>query len=176
MVNGSNNGGDKCWAVISTHPHKEHVAVKNLRRQAFQTYCPKLRRSIRKARRFHYVERPLFPGYVFVRFAPQRDQWRPILSTIGVRTLLRFGGEIAILDERFIAELKARERDGVVVAPDKRYQPGQRVKINGGPFDGVVATILSIREKDSLILLMDLLQNSVRATVDQFRVLPAGPI
>ena len=162
----------KYWAVVSTHSHKEQLALEHLSRQSFEAYCPRIRKRISHARRFLNVERPLFPGYVFVRVAASGDQWRPILSTIGVRTLVRFGNQLGLLDEAFITSLRARERDGVVVAPEVPYQPGQRVKLVGGPFDGVTATILSIGEKDRLVVLMDLLRQGVRATVSQQSVMP----
>jgi transcriptional antiterminator RfaH len=162
----------KYWAVVNTHSHKEQLALEHLRRQNFEVYCPKIWKRISHARRFLNVERPLFPGYVFVRVATSGDQWRPVLSTVGVRTLVRFGNQLGLLDDAFIASLRARERDGVVVAPETPYQPGQRVKLVGGPFDGVTATIISSSEKDRLVVLMDLLRNSVRATVSQNGVIP----
>lgn len=164
----------KYWAVVSTHSHKEQLALDHLSRQNFEAYCPRIRKRISHARRVLNVERPLFPGYVFVRVAASRDQWRPIQSTIGVRALVRFGNHLGLLDEDFIASLRARERDGVVVAPEIPYQPGQRVKLVGGPFEGVTATILSIGENDRIVVLMDLLRNSVRATVSQNSVTLQG--
>jgi len=162
----------KHWAVVNTHSHKEQLAIEHLHRQSFEVYCPRIRKRISHARRFVEVERPLFPGYVFVRITASGDQWRPILSTTGVRTLVRFGNQLGLLDDVFISSLRARERDGVVIAPETPYQPGQRVKLVGGPFDGVTATIISSAEKDRLVVLMDLLRNSVRATVPQNRVMP----
>lgn len=172
MADGPDFDDSKYWAVVNTHSHKEQVALEHLRRQSFEVYCPRVRKRISHARRFLDVERPLFPGYVFVRVTAGGDQWRPILSTAGVRTLVRFGNQLGLLDDAFIASLRARERDGVVVAPESPYQPGQRVRLAGGPFDGVTATIISSAEKDRLVVLMDLARNSVRATVSQNRVIP----
>jgi transcriptional antiterminator RfaH len=172
MVSDLNSVNDKYWAVVNTHSHKEQIALEHLSRQSFETYCPRIWKRISHARRFQNVERPLFPGYVFVRADASQDQWRPILSTVGVRTLVRFGNQLGLLSDAFIASLRARERDGVIVAPESPYRPGQRVKLVGGPFDGVTATILSSNEKDRLVVLMDLLQNSVRATVSQNSVTP----
>jgi transcriptional antiterminator RfaH len=59
----------------------------------------------------------------------------------------------------------AREVDGVILKPEKAYTVGQQVKVNGGPFDGVVATIIAMDEKDRLVVLMDLLNQSVKVKV-----------
>ena len=76
------------WAVVNTHVHKVSLALRNLDRQGFMAYCPMMAKRIRHARKFSEVYRPLFPGYVFVALNPAKDQWRPILSTFGVRNSL----------------------------------------------------------------------------------------
>jgi transcriptional antiterminator RfaH len=153
------------WAVINTHRHKELIAIEHLRRQSFRVYCPMISRTIRHARRNLTAHRPLFPGYIFVQLAPMMDQWRPIASTTGVRSLVRFGDELGFLQDGLIEGLKARERDGVITAPQVHYRPGQNVQMVGGPFDGVIATILSAGEKDRLVVLLNLVHTRVRATL-----------
>jgi transcriptional antiterminator RfaH len=161
------------WAVVNTHPHREPVARDHLRRQGFDVYCPLMRRRRTHARRVENVLRPLFPGYLFVHVEAERTRWRPILSTVGVRALVRFGDRLALLDEAFMQSLRAREVDGVIARPDMPYRVGQQVRLDGGPFDGVVATILSLDEKDRLVVLMDLLQRRVQARVAAGQVIPA---
>src|SRR5262249_29633278 len=68
------------WIAINTHPHREHIALENLRRQQFEAYCPMLRKRRSHARRVELVLRPLFPNYLFVRANAQLARWRPILS------------------------------------------------------------------------------------------------
>src|SRR5229473_3357940 len=93
------------WIVASTHPHKEQMALDNLSRQGFRVYCPKIRKRIRHARRLHQVIRPLFPGYIFIRLDPQKEQWRSIDSTFGVRNLVRFGDRPGTVPGEFVARL-----------------------------------------------------------------------
>ena len=155
---------DAPWVVVNTHPHREHIAIENLGRQEFHSYCPKILRRVRHARKVQDVLRPLFPGYVFVQ-VDQQQRWRPILSTMGVRSLVRFGDRMGTLSSGFVESLMAREVDGVILKPEKAYTLGQHVKINGGPFDGVVATIIAMDEKDRLVVLMDLLNQSVKVKV-----------
>ncbi len=154
------------WFVVNTQPHKEALAIANLTNQGFATYCPVVRRRIRHARQFRDVLRPLFPGYVFVESAFEKSAWRPLLSTFGVRSLVRSGDNPSWLDPRFIDALRAREKDGAIVAPASPYREGQQIRIVEGPFDGKVATILSLDEKDRLIVLMDILNRPVRVRLD----------
>ena len=99
------------WAAVNTQPHREALAIEHLQRQNFECYCPMVRKSVRHARKQHEVLRPLFPGYLFVAIDPDIHRWRPILSTIGVRTLVRCGERLAMLGAEFIDALKARELD-----------------------------------------------------------------
>lgn len=152
------------WAVVNTHANQEHIALEHLARQKFVAYCPVILRRRAHARRVESVPRPLFPGYLFARVDLASGGWRPILSTVGVRNLVRFGQSLGVIDDGFICELRAREKDGVIVRPEAPYQVGQKVRLTG-PFDGVIATILELGEKERLTVLLNLLQGSVRAKV-----------
>jgi transcriptional antiterminator RfaH len=154
------------WAVVNTQPHRERLAVTNLSRQNFDVYCPMILKRVRHARRAQDVLRPLFLGYVFVAVDPDLQRWRPILSTFGVRTLIRTGERPSLLSDAFIQGIKAREIDGAIVRPDAPYRLGQQVRLSGGAFDGLVATIIAMDEKDRLVVLMDLLNRPVKVRVD----------
>ncbi len=161
----------KSWLVASCHVNQEGVALRNLARQHYDAYCPMLLKQRSHARRVEQVRRPLFPGYLFIRLDPGRERWRPIQSTTGIRSLVRFGENLGTIADDFIASLRMREKGGVVVLPETPYKVGQQVKLGPGPFDGVVGTILRVDEKQRLIILMDLLQRPVRvnARADQVR-------
>lgn len=158
------------WLVVSTQPHREHVAIEHLIRQGFPAYCPRLIKRVRHARRATDVLKPMFPGYVFVEVDPGVQRWRPILSTIGVRTIVRFGDRVGVLDPQFIDSLKAREVNGAVTLPARPYQLGEDVRLAGGVFDGLVAQIIAMDEKERLVVLMDLLGQSVRVVVTATQV------
>jgi transcriptional antiterminator RfaH len=160
------------WIAINTHPHREHIALENLRRQQFEAYCPMLRRRRSHARRVDVVLRPLFPSYMFVRANAQLGRWRPIMSTFGVRTIVRAGEELSFLEGGFIASLKAREVDGAIVRPARPYHIGQRVEITTGPFDRIVATIIDMDEKDRLVVLLEMMNRAIKVKVDGARVSP----
>ena len=142
----SANGTLPLWAAVNTHPHQEQLAADNLRRQRFPTYCPVVWRRRSHARKVDEVRRPLFPGYLFVQVEPEKTGWRPILSTYGVRTLVRCGNQPGLVDARFIHALRAREIDGAIVRPQAPYRIGQKVRVTGGAFDGIAATVVSLDE------------------------------
>jgi transcriptional antiterminator RfaH len=150
------------WVALATHPHKEQVALDNLERQGFSVYGPKMRKIVRHARRSQEVLRPFFPGYVFARFGSTGSRWRSMASTIGVRRVISFGDRPCLLGEDFIVSLKAREVDGALMKPATPYKIGQSVCLTSGAFEGLIATIIEMDEKQRLVVLLDLLNQSVR--------------
>ena len=161
------------WAVINCHPHREQIALENLQRQDFTAYCPMLRRRRSHARRVTSVLRPLFPGYLFVSTGTNFGRWRPILSTYGVRSIVRSGQDISCIDHAFIVSLREREVDGAIVRPRMPYQIGQSVKIADGPLDGFIATIIDMDERDRLVVLLDLMNRSTKVTLGSRQVTAA---
>lgn len=160
------------WLVVNTHPHREKLALENLHRQDFTAYCPQVRRQLRARTGPRDVLRPLFPSYVFVRVSRDKTLWRPVLSTYGVRHVVRFGDAVPYLDPRFVDTLRSREVNGAVVKPPLPYVAGQEIRIAGGAFDGIVARILEVGDNDRLVILMDLLGQSVRARIHADQVSP----
>jgi transcriptional antiterminator RfaH len=161
------------WIVVNTHPHREPVAIENLERQEFEAYCPMILKRRSHARRSSNVLRPLFPGYLFVRASKEVLHWRPILSTYGVRRVARTGDELSFIDNEFIKSLKAREVDGAIVRPATPFHVGQKVCISTGPFDGIVATIIEMDEKDRLLVLLNFMNRGIKVKVNSERVTPA---
>jgi len=165
----------QAWVVAGTHPHKEPTAIANLVRQGFEAYCPMVRKRWRHARRVREVLRPLFPGYVFIAVDPAQHRWRPILSTIGIRTLVRFGDRLGVLPPRFVESLRSYESDGAVSIcyPPSSYAAGDKVRLCDGPFEGVIATVVAVEEHARLQILMHLLNRGVRVRVQAKSVAPA---
>ncbi|MGE0701882.1 MAG: transcription termination/antitermination protein NusG, partial [Hyphomicrobiaceae bacterium] len=55
---------------------------------------------------------------------------------------------------------------GAIVRPASPFSVGQTVKVVQGAFDGIVATIVDMDERDRVVLLMELLQRPVKVTLD----------
>lgn len=155
-----------CWVVVNTHPHKERFALDNLARQAFSAYCPMLRTRIRHARVTRQALRPMFPGYVFAAVNTDVQRWKPLLSTFGVRSVVRNGDRLSFLPPGFVEALKAREVDGAIARPSTPLQVGQTVRLTREPFDGLVATIAAMDDRQRVVVLLDMLNRPVRVSVD----------
>ena len=95
------------------------------------------------------------------------------MSTLGVRMLVRFGEQLAFIPDNFIQELKSHEINGGIVYPAKSYMVGQRIKVADGSFSGIGGTIIKMDDKDRLVVLMNLLNRTVKVQVAAGMVIPA---
>jgi transcriptional antiterminator RfaH len=161
------------WFAANTHPHRETTACEHLRRQGFDTYCPVIRRRVRHARKTIDALRPLFPGYVFLQ--PRRQQsLRPVASTLGIRALVCQGEVPCPVPRDLIEGLRAREVDGVIMRGSEEFRPGQTVVMAGGPFDGVIAEVIALGDKDRLLVLMNILNQAVKVSVGTLSIRAAS--
>jgi transcriptional antiterminator RfaH len=150
------------WHAVATRPREEAVVVRHLVRQGFEPWLPQFRMTRRHARRVEFAAAPLFPGYLFVALDAERQPWRSVNGTRGVRHLICQGDRPAIVPDAFIDELRSRrDAGGFVVLPQPELRPGDRVRFRGGPFAAQVATILRVGEGDRVWLLMELLGRPV---------------
>ena len=154
------------FAVINTHPHKERVVREHLSRQGYAGYYPQLLQKVSHARKVSHVLRPMFPGYLFVSLDPALQRWSPIASTVGVRRIVTFGDRPALIDASFVAALQAREINGSIVLPASPYHVGDHVRMAGNAFDGVVAEIVQMKDQERVVVLLQLLQRTVKLTTD----------
>jgi transcriptional antiterminator RfaH len=128
-ANGCGSRHGPRWHVAQTHQQAERQALSELTRQGYTGYLPLCLVRVRdRALRTlsHTVERPLFSGYLFIRFDANADTWRPICSTRGIRRLFMTGSQIPIpVADAAVEALRAGETLRRTPATrDALYGPG----------------------------------------------------
>lgn len=96
-----------------------------------------------------------------------------MMSTVGVRTVIRMGGGPAQIPDEFVDSLQAREVDGLIALPSTPFEVGQKIRLKGGPMEGIVADIIELRDSDRVVVLMDLLRQPVKVQVSADMIVPA---
>ncbi len=155
------------WFVAQLKPNGLALAQRNLLRQRFETFVPERMENRRSA----MVRRPLFPGYVFIRFDPAAHGWQAINSTRGVtRLLLNDPRRPSPLPSQFMGGLIARCDDKGLVLPPEKFSAGDRIRVIAGPFADLVTTVDSLDQDDRLRVLIDLMGQKVRTSIPQQNV------
>jgi transcriptional antiterminator RfaH len=110
--------------------------------------------------------RPLFPTYLFVRFA--LEQLRTVRYTRGVARVIAFGPEPQEVDQGIIDAVHARmNEEGFVelIRPPVQWKPGDRIRIGEGPFAGIDAIFVeALPDRERVVLLLDAV-SSFRVTL-----------
>jgi transcriptional antiterminator RfaH len=179
-------GGRERWFAVRTKPRSEDLADHHLRRQAYETFYPRIPRHVKHARKTILRYQALFPGYVFVRIDASHQRWRPVDSTLGVASIVKFAGAPAPLATGLVEALMARASDtGEIRLLGPDFAPGQKVRVISGAFSEWIGTVLDLPAADRVALLTGMMGRSVKLTLprsavilcrDEACALPASPI
>lgn len=165
IVGGVLNG--ERWFAATTQPQREGVAVENLVRQGFYTFCPLERVVRRHARRSTTMTVPVFRGYVFVRMDPKEARWRSINGTLGVRSLVASGDSPLPIRPGVIETfVESTDADGILRFVDP-LRPGMTVRLRSGPLAEQLGVIERLDGRSRVVLLMDFIGGHVRAGVSR---------
>ena len=148
---------DRDWFAVNIRPNCESKAVFHLRRQAFEIFHPVQLKTVRHARQYRSVYRPLFPGYLFVTLDLARDRWRSVNGTHGVVSIVMNGGEPARVPTGIVESLIATATDSGVVRFDHELALGLRVKILTGPFADFVGTLEQLDDQGRVKVLLEMM-------------------
>jgi transcriptional antiterminator RfaH len=80
----------------------------------------------------------------------------------GVRRLVMDGLVPARVPDRVIAEIRSRERAGLIELPKLRLEPGMRVKVLQGPLQDHIGLLAALRPHERVLVLLQLLGGQQR--------------
>jgi transcriptional antiterminator RfaH len=147
----------KRWFVLQYKPNSHHIAARNLNQQGHETFLPLVEITTRKMSRFVSITRPLFPGYMFIKFDSTKAEWHKINNTHGVSRLVTFNTILKPIQNEVIEYLKKRVDLSGKILPVKKYKKGDQVKILKGPFSNFISTVETYETNQRIWILMDLM-------------------
>lgn len=155
----------RVWFALTSKPRHEKVAAENLRCKGLESFVPLYRSQRQWTDRVQSVDMPLFPGYVFCRFAYASRL--PVLNTPGVTSVVSFSDTPAPVADDEISRLRAIQASGLPSQPWPYVRLGQKARIERGALAGLEGVL--IREKDSLrvVVSVELLQRAVAVEIDR---------
>lgn len=139
------------WHTLYTKPHREQRVSSFLESKGFETYLP----VVQVRRRGQEKSVPFFSCYLFVRVGPSNGlaslRWTP-----GLRSIVSFGDQPALVDERVISFIKQRlteiQESG---RTGYQFQPGDRVVVTSGPlrdFEAIFDQKLSSHDRAKILV------------------------
>jgi transcriptional antiterminator RfaH len=156
------------WACAQTHPFKTKLAITNLTAIGFTTYVPHIVERIRNHGKIVNRTTLLFPTYIFISIDLQ---WHAICAAPGVIRLIRDGMAPARVPDRVIADIRAREVDGLIQLPERQQlRPGARVRVVGGPLRGLEGLVADMSGSERIGVLLHLLGSQRRIEISKDQV------
>lgn len=159
------------WYPIYTRSRAEKKTFEELGRKKIVAYLP-LKKTLKQwSDRKKLVEEPLLKSYLFVFISAK--EYAEVLMTYGVSRFIYFSGEIATISEKQIEDLKlllANANDLEVIEHD--ISLGEKVLIKAGPFKGIIAELVSLRNKKSIVLRLQNLGYSIHINTSMAFIQP----
>lgn len=139
------------WYPVYTRSRAEKKANEELNRKGIQTYLP-LKKVVKQwSDRKKIVEEPLIKSYLFAYISAR--EYAEVLMTNGVARFIYFSNQVASIPDQQIHDLKlllATDADLELIEYD--IKPGESVMIKAGPFKGIIAELVSVHNKQRIIL------------------------
>jgi transcription antitermination factor NusG len=152
------------WFAAYTHSCQEKRVTQQLSTRNIEVFLP-VHRTIRHWKNGLHVqiERPLFPGYVFVK-AHREDKVR-ILGAPGVHSIVGVGREPSPLPYEEIEALRRGARL-LNLEPHQYLNAGEKVLIRKGPLEGMTGFVIRQKNSVRVVLSIDLIMKSMSVEVD----------
>jgi len=147
----------KEWFILQFKSNSHNQAKKNLTRQGFETFLPLHDTTSRKLSRFINTSKPLFPGYMFIRFDKAESEWHKINSTYGVSRLITFNSHLKSIPTKFVDSLMKRYDLSGKLLPIKKLKKGDHITVVKGPFANFIATVEKYEADQRIWILIDLM-------------------
>lgn len=158
------------WFAVQVRTRWEANTAGLLSNKGYQTFVPTYSSKRRWSDRTRTLQLPLFPGYLFCRFDPQKRL--PILVTPGVIQVVGISKTPVPVEDSEIAAVEAIVRSGLPAHPWPFLQIGERVRIHHRSLEGLEGILLNVKGSHRIVVSVTLLQRSVAMEIDSAWVTP----
>ncbi len=156
----------KHWYAVHTYSGHEKKVKTNIERRAetmglktkvFDILVPTEKESRVRQGKKSEIDRKVFPGYVFVEMVLDDNTWYLVKSTTGVIGFVGDAKPTIVKDSEVRAIRKALEESENKPIIRPRWEVGQAVRVNSGPFADFTGSIQEINApKDKVKVLISI--------------------
>lgn len=145
----------KKWFIVQIKPNSYDLASRNLVRQGFEIFSPKMSITKRKNNKFFLKEVLVFPGYIFVSFNPSLVKLITINSTYGVSKILSFNKKPAEISSDLVLRMQDRYIINHTISENNLLQKGDNIKIYSGPFADFFAKVENVSINNRIWVILE---------------------
>jgi len=160
------------WYAVQTAPRHEKKVALELTAKGIECFLPTVSEVRRWSDRRRVIVEPLFAGYVFTWIVPESSSRIALLRTNGVVGVVGRRGAGTPIPESEIFSIRLLVESRSQFAPHPFLNAGQRVRVRGGSLDGLEGILQSVKDDQSLIVSVELIERSVSLTISGYIVEP----
>ena len=165
------------WNVLHVIANHERRVAQHLAVRSVEHYLPLYSERVKWTDRTVITERPLFSGYVFVRYSAQARI--SVISTPGVLRILG-NDERDMVSGAELDSIRGGLASGLLLRPHPNVSVGTRVRVRSGFFAGKEGVVSELRRQCRVVLTLFAVNQSFSLEVDmnELTVLdkPAAPV
>jgi len=151
------------WRVLHVFANHERRVAQHLSVRSLEHYLPLYTERSKWTDRSVILERPLFTGYVFVRFSPHTRF--SVVSTPGVIRLLGEHENDAVSGEE-IDRVRDGLASGCLLRPHTHVSIGTPVRVRSGVFEGVEGIVTELRHQCRVIIALSAVKQCFSLELD----------
>ena len=151
------------WIAVYTKSRHEKVVIQELENKNIEAYCPIFKERRQWSDRKRWVEFPLFRSYVFAKIELKNSIY--ILQTMGVHHIIKFQGNISIIPDEIIQNIKSMIDGGFTVEQVEYFVKGDEVIVVDGPLKGMDGIVVKIKNENKLVLKIEAIQQAIAVQI-----------
>jgi transcription antitermination factor NusG len=156
------------WFALQVVPRHEKSVARILEHKGCDHFLPTCSVRRRWSDRVKIVAEPLFPGYVFCR--SQRNLLAIIRGFPGILRIVAFGGIPHPIPDKEIEALQQIVHGKREYSAVPHLSVGQKVQVISGPLTGISGIITQFKNRDRLVISLDVIMKSVSVEINQLEV------
>jgi transcription antitermination factor NusG len=170
------HGTSAAWYGIWTRSHCERLVAGQLAAKGIAPFLPEMRIRSRRRGAPSIVRAPMFPGYLFVHQAMDKERYVEILKVRGIVRVLEDGWtRLTPIPDAHITAIQRIVEADVPVFFHPHLAQGERVSIVEGPLAGVQGVFVrGNTDQEYLVISIDLLGRSVAVKIAGTAVVPVS--
>ena len=151
------------WIAIYTKSRHEKVVIQELENKNIEAYCPIFKERRQWSDRKRWVEFPLFRSYVFAKIELKNSIY--ILQAMGVHHIIKFQGNISIIPNEIIQNIKNMIGGGFRVEQVEYFVKGDEVIVVEGALKGMEGIVVKIKNENKLVLKVAAIQQAIAVQI-----------
>jgi transcription antitermination factor NusG len=158
------------WFAVQVRARHEKKISSTLQLKGFEAYLPLVSRTHQWSDRKIKVELPLFPCYVFVKVASVGNVCSALYESNGFLGIVGDQGKGTAIPEQQIEEVRQLLQSKLPFRQTPFLKIGQRVRVCGGPLEGVKGILTGQNSERWLVVSVDAIHGSLAVRVEGYNV------